>query len=178
MEFQIDRTLNSTYLLMIPHSWLQITALRSPRMNFSTSLLNNWFTKWRVSFNLNKTIAVLSTQHWHRLHELRLFNHSAHWSRRIKYLGITSDCKLLWNENVNDIAIKALVRISLLGYHSKLLSCHQLHLYTTCIRPVICSIVKSEPIHTSLKSINFRRYKADSHVQISQFSSWLNTSNF
>jgi hypothetical protein len=67
------------------------------------SLLDQWFTKWRVSFNLNKTIAVLFSQQSHRhLPELMFFDH-----------------------DVNNISIEALRRISklypLFGYHSNLL---------------------------------------------------------
>jgi hypothetical protein len=45
-------------------------------------------------------------------------------SREEKYLGITSDRKLLWSEHINNTVNKTLARISdlypLSGYHSNL----------------------------------------------------------
>jgi hypothetical protein len=68
-----------------------------PCRNFShTSLLNQWFSKWRVCINLDQTKAILFTQcSYRRPSELRLFDHSVPWSRKAKYHGITFDQKLL-----------------------------------------------------------------------------------
>jgi hypothetical protein len=103
------------YSLMKLHSWPEITTSGSPCRNLQrhVSCPEQWITKCRMCINLDKTIRILFTRRSHRhLPELTLFNHSLSWSRKVKYLRITFDGKLLWNECINNIANKISARIS------------------------------------------------------------------
>jgi hypothetical protein len=82
MTFQFDLTLSSAYSLMAPLSWPEITYnfTQFAMQNFQrhTSLLEQWFTKWRVPIDLDNSDTFP---------ELKLFNHSVPWSRKVKYHG-------------------------------------------------------------------------------------------
>jgi hypothetical protein len=99
---------------MIPYSCPEIT---TQKLHRHISLLEQWFTKWRIYNNLDKTVTILFTRFLHRhLPEFTLFNEG-----EVQNLGITSDRKLPRNEHVNSIANKTSARIPefypLLGYH-------------------------------------------------------------
>lgn len=96
MVFHIDLILSWGHSLTL-HSWREIAT--------SSSHITSWavVTKWRICFNLGKTVAVhLIRRSCRPMSELTLFTHSLPWSMKLKYFGITFAQKLLCNGHMNN----------------------------------------------------------------------------
>lgn len=67
-----------------------------------------WFSKWRIKINERKTQAILFTPRIRhkRPDEIILNNHRIEWQRSVKYLGLTLDTTLTYNEHVKNIKRK------------------------------------------------------------------------
>lgn len=108
--------------------------------------IQNWFEKWRISVNPEKSVAVYFCNN-NRQHNtgpwipLRMFDADIPWRSEAKYLGVTLDRKMTFSQHTTQAVAKAKKAIgaiscmvntkSRLGLNTKLL------VFNTCIKPVL-----------------------------------------
>jgi hypothetical protein len=70
--------------------------------------LHRYFTKWKLSVNVNKTEAILFTKRRPAAQPLPQFQHTAiPCSPHIRYLGLVLDSKLLFTKHLHAVTHKA-----------------------------------------------------------------------
>jgi hypothetical protein len=126
-------------------------------LNKSFGKLHQYFVKWKININAEKTKAIYFTKR--RTKEipttpLILHHQSIPWANKIKYLGVVLDKRLTLNEHLKEMALKTnkIVRIlySLLNKKSELNETNKLLIYKQIIRPAMC--YASPIINTAAKT--------------------------
>lgn len=110
----------------------------------AANALGDWFRKWRIEVNPEKSVAIYftrSSRHRGDLRQITLFDRPIPWERSVKYLGVTLDVGLTFKSHivrVRNRAAHVLGRLScLVNGRSKLSLRNKLTLYKTCIRPIL-----------------------------------------
>lgn len=143
----------------IPQNGVQLslfaddTALyfKSPRLDLaiskvqhSVSELEDWFKKWRIEVNPDKSSAVCF--HYKRRRGLddppiRFSGTPVPWTSQTKYLGVTLDSRLTFQPHITKVTRAArfyMGRLNcMLGRNSKMSLRNKRTLYKVCIRPVL-----------------------------------------
>jgi hypothetical protein len=115
--------------------------------NLQTSLdeLSKWYASWRMALNTSKTTATLferkrSSRKRTVLPKLTLNGDDIEWTPTSKYLGVTLDSQLKWNEHLQNIQNKTSRKLGALYplLRSKSMPLQmKIHLYKMTIRPVM-----------------------------------------
>ncbi|KAJ4428338.1 hypothetical protein ANN_24357, partial [Periplaneta americana] len=88
------------------------------------SLLENWFQKWRLTLNADKTQAICFTKcTMKRIPKLIICDKELEYQPTAKYLGVTLDQRLPWHQHLHQIKGKSIKR--------------KLHLYKALVLPII-----------------------------------------
>lgn len=139
------------------------------RLQLAIENLHSFFTQWKLKLNSTKTEAILFTRK-RRLPDktITLEKHSIPWSKSVKYLGLTMDKKLNWNEHISKLQVKGIQAFNvlnpLLNRKVNLSSRTKLAIYSTLIRPTItygCPVWSntSKSNHNKLQVIQNRAIK-------------------
>ncbi|XP_063538128.1 uncharacterized protein LOC134747433 [Cydia strobilella] len=72
--------------------------------------LGDWFNRWRIEVNSDKSVAILFTskngglQHTQNNYDkIKLFNKPIQWSENAKYLGVTMDSRLNFHRHIKTV---------------------------------------------------------------------------
>lgn len=127
----------------------------------ATNALGEWFRKWRMEVNPEKSTAVYFSRALRRPNtapqpNITLFGKPIPWSDHVKYLGVTFDSRLSFASHIRRVRNRASLYLGRLTplFRSKKLSLRsKVRLYLTCIRPVMtyASVVFA---HASNRYIN------------------------
>lgn len=112
------------------------------RLQLSLELLSDFFTKWKLKLNPDKTESIMfSRKRTVPDRKIKFKNYTIPWSRQVKYLGVTLDDKLNWGKNTDNLVLKGAKTTNalrpVLNRKSKLSSTTKLRIYSTLIRPCI-----------------------------------------
>lgn len=112
------------------------------RLQTASEKLLDYFAKWRVKVNADKSTAVLFTRRRQRPPDaMVLQGDPLPWRSEAKYLGVILDSKLTWKchiESMANRAIGALVSLyALINRRSKLDPLRKIRLYKAVIRPTM-----------------------------------------
>lgn len=113
------------------------------RLQSSISLLTNYYARWKLQLNENKTEAIMFTNKRNANHisSIVINNSNISWLSEVKYLGLILDSKLNWSKQIKNINNKCNNAICstypLINRKSKLTLSNKLLLYKTIIRPLI-----------------------------------------
>ncbi|GFT98000.1 RNA-directed DNA polymerase from mobile element jockey [Trichonephila clavipes] len=104
--------------------------------------LEDWYKKWKISINPEKTEAVFSAGHGtHKPPPVYVQNHPVPWSKSVNYLGVTLDQHLSFNEHITKIDNKfralACLYYPYFTRNSPLTIKNRLLIYTSILRPVL-----------------------------------------
>lgn len=137
-------------------SWSPEVAAR--RLQAASDELLDYFAKWRVKINADKSTAVLFTRRRQRPPDaLVLQGDELPWRSEARYLGVILDSKLTWKSHIDAMANRAkaaLVNLyALINRRSKLDPLRKIRLYKAVIRP------------TMTYASSVWGYAAHSHVQ-------------
>lgn len=129
------------------------------RLQLSVELLSNYFCKWKLKLNSNKTEAIMFTRKRSLPKRLvRINSFPIPWSKSVRYLGITLDNKLNWSCNANQLVIKGTKATCalrpILNRKSKISSQTKLRIYATLIRPCL---TYAAPVWSSLADTNYNK---------------------
>lgn len=113
----------------------------------AVTALANWFRKWRLEINPEKSQAVMFTRRTARSYSidsipsLKIFNKPVTWTRQAKYLGVTLDDRLSFAPHIKQVRARAAFVMGrlhcLLNSRSRMPLSSKVRLYTTCIRPIM-----------------------------------------
>ncbi|GFV61301.1 RNA-directed DNA polymerase from mobile element jockey [Trichonephila clavipes] len=110
-------------------------------LNNHLYLLQNFFDKWKIKINVDKTVAVLFTRRKTPPTPPTLYSTQLQWSQTTKYLGLILDKKLTWKQHLThkrDKFRKALRALyPLIGWNSELNMYNKILLYTAVLRPIL-----------------------------------------
>ena len=116
-------------------------------LNKHLRVLEDWFSKWKININSNKSVAMhFSRRKATRFNRqptspLQMFGKPIRWANTTTYLGITFDRRLTWTPHIDNTAKKAKgarARLyPLLNAQSKLSIRNRILLYKTLIRPIM-----------------------------------------
>jgi hypothetical protein len=71
-------------------------------LTHAMTILQKYFTKWKLRVNINKTEAILFTKHHPAIPCPLQFQHTAiPWRPHIRYLGLVLDSKLLFTKHLH-----------------------------------------------------------------------------
>lgn len=125
--------------------------------------LGQWFTRWRIEVNPDKSQAIVFHPSDRRLtsdvEPVRLFGSPIPWVAKAKYLGVTLDKKLNFRSHIKTVRDRAnfiLGRLSpMVNKFSKMSLRNKLTLYKTCVRPVMsyASVVFAHVSEARLKPL-------------------------
>lgn len=111
----------------------------------SAAALGDWFRRWRIEVNPDKSQAVLFIKP--RSHRpslpppITMFGKPIPWEERAKYLGVILDHRLSFREHIKTVRSRAAFALGrlfpMLNARSKLSLKCKLRIYTTCIRPIM-----------------------------------------
>lgn len=129
------------------------------RLEKALHRINDYFTKWRIKINADKTQAIIFKFNRARRRNPTIpltFNGTTiNLKREVTYLGVTLDDRLTFNEHIETCRTKALKCFSaiypLLHSRSKLSQSNKLILYKTMIRP---KITYAAPVWISTNETN------------------------
>lgn len=126
------------------------------RLQLSLELLCNFFIKWKLKLNSNKTECIMfSKKRSVPTRTIKIDNFSIPWSRQVKYLGTIFDDKVNWSKNIENLILKGAKATNalrpLLNRKCKLSPRTKLKVYSTLVRPCLtyaapvwCSITDSK----------------------------------
>jgi hypothetical protein len=125
----------------------------------SMTMLHRYFTKWKLSVNINKTEAILFTKRRPAILSPLQFKHTAiPWNPHIRYPGLMLDSKLLFTKPLHSVIHKTirtfLKLFPLLARDSTLSPHNKLTLYKLLIRPVL---TYAAPVWSNTSSTNYRQ---------------------
>lgn len=70
--------------------------------------LSNWFKKWRVKINPNKTTAILFSKKFKKPPpKIKIDNVEINWGKEVRYLGLTLDRKMTFKPHITNTAKKS-----------------------------------------------------------------------
>ncbi|GBP28380.1 Probable RNA-directed DNA polymerase from transposon X-element [Eumeta japonica] len=144
---------NSHYSRTIPHSFTEvgIGAPDSPSSPLQRAIdeLGQWFRKWRIEVNPDKSAAIQFKYGKIRSRlivdkntpNLKMLDANIPWQRNYKYLGVTLDKNLHFRDHIERVRNTALfykARLgAMLGRKSKLSRRNKRTIYKMCIRTVM-----------------------------------------
>ncbi|GBO25459.1 putative RNA-directed DNA polymerase from transposon X-element [Araneus ventricosus] len=111
-------------------------------LNQHLAKLDDWFLKWKIALNVNKTEAVYFAK-GRRKHKpiVKIKNQTITWSQQAKYLDVILDEKLTWKNHITTIKTKfrAASRklFPLITRDSEMNRKYKLLVYTAILRPII-----------------------------------------
>lgn len=115
-----------------------------PKLQTSVNELAEWFKKWRIDVNPDKSSAIrFDVKRRNKLDDppVRMQGTPVPWQRTAKYLGVLLDMRLTFGPHIQKVTRTArfyLGRLnSMLGRHSKMSLRNKRTLYKVCIRPVM-----------------------------------------
>ena len=124
--------------------------LASKVLQTAATALGEWFRKWRIEVNPEKSTAVYFSRGTLRLNRnnprknlipIQMFGRTIPWTNRVKYLGVLLDKAMTFRPHirkVRDTAAFVLGRLApLLSKRSKMSLRHKVTIYKTCIRPIM-----------------------------------------
>lgn len=131
------------------------------RLEKALSRINEYFTKWRIKINAEKTQAILFKFNRARRRNpsisLTFNGNNIVLKKEVTYLGVKLDDKLLFTAHIETCRTKALKCFSaihpLLHHRSRLSTANKLILYKTMIRP---KITYAAPVWISTNTTNIR----------------------
>ncbi|KFM65725.1 RNA-directed DNA polymerase from mobile element jockey, partial [Stegodyphus mimosarum] len=106
--------------------------------------VEDWCTNWRVKINATKSQLLIlnKSKKFNNLQDLLLFQEPVPIVSKAKYLGIILNSKLTWSDHIQSVKNKALgimIRfLPVIGKYSNLSLRTKRHIYTSCIRPILC----------------------------------------
>lgn len=117
----------------------------STRLQESVVQIIAFFKKWKIKINASKTEAIFFTRRrakrFHRVRKLRFDDIVIDWSKKLKYLGLILDRKLLFDEHIkysNERAQKyIMILYSLINRRSQLSLRNKLLIYKSIIRSIL-----------------------------------------
>ncbi|GBO27381.1 RNA-directed DNA polymerase from mobile element jockey [Araneus ventricosus] len=116
------------------HNYVQIA------LNRHLKTLEDWFTKWKIQINADKTEAVMFSNAIIPP-PIKIYNQNIPWSQQCKYLGVILDKRLTWKphclhikKKFRDISKKF---YPLIARNSKMNRNNKLLIYTAYLRPVL-----------------------------------------
>lgn len=112
------------------------------RLQEYLEILQEWYSKWRIKVNTEKSSAILFTKRRIRpTTDLTLFGANIPWTNQARYLGILLDHKLTWKLHIESQCNKAngilALLFPLLTRNSKLTRDNKLLLYKTMVLPIL-----------------------------------------
>jgi hypothetical protein len=123
--------------------------------------LETWFRLWRIDVNPDKSSAILFTRRrFHRpVGEIEMFEQIIPWKNEVRYLGISFDNHLRFNNQVEHAKTRGqMVRgqlNSLVNRRSKMSTKNKITIYRTMIRPSMMygSAIWGTVSHTQLQKL-------------------------
>lgn len=112
-------------------------------LQLGTDTLTEWFSKWQLQLNQNKTEAIFFTRRRNRQPQtsITIEKQIIRWSPCVKYLGIYLDSKLLLRTHIENTSKKARIILGsiypLLHRNSTLTIRNKLRIYKALIRPIL-----------------------------------------
>lgn len=116
------------------------------RLQKAVTIIGEWFKKWRLELNPDKSQAILfqrssgSRRGLCNLPNISLFGRDIPWTKQVKYLGVTLDSRLTFGPHIKIVRDRAKFILGRLGplirSRSKLSLRNKLRLYLACVRPV------------------------------------------
>ncbi|GBO37692.1 putative RNA-directed DNA polymerase from transposon BS, partial [Araneus ventricosus] len=111
-------------------------------LNQHLAKLDDWFLKWKIALNVNKTEAVYFAKGRRKYKPIvKIKNQTITWSQQAKYLGVILDEKLTWKNHITTIKTKfrAASRklFPLIARDSEMNRKYKLLVYTAILRPII-----------------------------------------
>ena len=99
--------------------------------------LASWEKKWQMQFHPQKcSFLRITRKKTTQIHEYRLHGHILKSENSSKYLGVTIDNKLCWNDHIDNICNKANGSLAFLRRNLKISQTHiKDNTYTTQVRP-------------------------------------------
>ncbi|GLV46074.1 hypothetical protein CBL_05160 [Carabus blaptoides fortunei] len=105
--------------------------------------LQEWFQKWRIRVNANKSAAVLFSRRRTNPDDnnINMFNEPIPWKRCANYLGVVMDSRLNWQDNttatINKARACARALYAMTNRRSKLKMTNKLLHYRAIVRPIL-----------------------------------------
>ncbi|GFU49920.1 probable RNA-directed DNA polymerase from transposon X-element [Trichonephila clavipes] len=110
-------------------------------LNKHLLLLQNFYDKWKISINVEKSTAIIFTKKQSLPPPIIMYNKQIPWSQEAKYLGIIFDTHLTWKQHiyyVRDKFRKIMFKLyPLIGRNSHLSIENKVLLYTAVMRPIL-----------------------------------------
>ncbi|GFT18628.1 probable RNA-directed DNA polymerase from transposon X-element [Trichonephila clavipes] len=110
-------------------------------LNKHLLLLQNFYDKWKISINVEKSTAIIFTKKQSLPPPIFMYNKQIPWSQEAKYLGIIFDTHLTWKQHiyyVRDKFRKIMFKLyPLIGRNSYLSIENKVLLYTAVMRPIL-----------------------------------------
>ena len=99
--------------------------------------LASWEKKWQMQFHPQKcSVLRITRKKTTQIHEYQLHSHIFKSENSSKYLGVTIDNKLCWNDHIDNICNKANGSLAFLRRNLKISQTHiKANTYTTLVRP-------------------------------------------
>ncbi|GFW56140.1 probable RNA-directed DNA polymerase from transposon X-element [Trichonephila clavipes] len=110
-------------------------------LNKHLKLLENYYDRWKISINVEKSAAVLFTKKRKIPPPPKMYNTTIPWSQSTKYLGITFDKNLTWKTHIQNTRQKfrklMFKLFPLIGRNSDLSRNNKVLLFTAVMRPIL-----------------------------------------
>ncbi|GFX41720.1 RNA-directed DNA polymerase from mobile element jockey [Trichonephila clavipes] len=110
-------------------------------LNKHLKLLENYYDRWKISINVEKSAAVLFTKKRKIPPPPKMYNTTIPWSQSTKYLGITFDKNLTWKTHIQNTRKKfrklMFKLFPLIGRNSDLSRNNKVLLFTAVMRPIL-----------------------------------------
>ncbi|GFW95195.1 probable RNA-directed DNA polymerase from transposon X-element [Trichonephila clavipes] len=104
-------------------------------------LLEEFFNKWKIKINVDKTVTVLFTRRRKHCTPPTLYSTPLQWSQSTKYLGVILDSKLTWKQHVlhtrNKFRFALRLLFPLVNRNSHMSLENKVLLYTAVLRPIL-----------------------------------------
>ena len=99
--------------------------------------LASWEKKWQMQFHPQKcSVLQITRKKTKQIHDYQLHGHSLKSENSSKYLGVTIDNKLCWNDHIDNICNKANGSLAFLRRNLRISQTHiKANTYTTLVRP-------------------------------------------
>lgn len=112
------------------------------RLQYSIELLQDYFKKWKLKINEDKTEAIFfSRARQPPTRTLKIAGHKVPWKTSVRYLGVRMDNRLNWSKHIADLRLKGAQALGalnpIMNRKSRLSSGTKLRIYTTLVRPCI-----------------------------------------
>lgn len=122
-------------------------------------LIEYWCKKWKVEINADKTQAIIFTnKRKPPRKKLRVGTKEINWAKKVKYLGVVYDKKLIWKEHIQETHKKGRALMAqlypLIGRKSKMPLKTKLLLYNQIIVP---GMLYSAPAWGNAKKYNLHK---------------------